>query len=179
MANNLKTSPVGIDVVVDRLQQLIYDGVDWDTNPMATTTYDSYPRIYKNPVQGGDRPEYFIGDRDYKEVLLDDNFSGTSFFTVSDERNLDDVWSAQLSIIFQLNLAELYPAIPHRADEEAHQTILNLLYDNIWNYEVSGLVVGVPNVYSEFDFSQSIFDDMEKFHVFRINLNITYEYGCK
>lgn len=172
MAIISKNNPVGIDLVIDRLQNLIYNNVSW-------VNYESYSRAYKNETNGNLIWEVFTGGVDYKDVLFDDKFSATSFFIVDDNATFNgEKWTTNVGIIFQIDTKELYPLISHRADEEAHNEILNILQYNVYEYSVTSLVKGIRNVYTEIGYGANKFEDLEPYHVFRVNLEVDYTQDC-
>lgn len=164
-----KTNPVGIDKRIDRIQHLLFNGLDW-------TNYDSYHRVYLNETGDEKAFEFYLSENEYKDVLYDDRKSATSFFTTKENSNKNGTWSNEISIIFQLNLAELYPLIGHRADEEAHRDVINVLEKN--GFDITSKEVGIRNVYSDMGYGKGKFEDLEPFHVFKININLEYEYRC-
>ena len=121
MALVSKTDPKGIDISIGKLQNLLFTELD-------LLSYESYPRVYKNPdINGLTIPETYIATKDYKEVFFDDKFSLSSFWLVDDNRSIDEFATTTISVVFQVLLDELYPTVPHRADEEFIRDIYNIL----------------------------------------------------
>lgn len=180
----LKTNPVGVDVPVDRLQKLLYNGIAGiDPVTWVANGYESYHRAYKNENNEGTsglRPEVYDANNEYKEVFFDDNFSATSFFLADNTLNSPDghLYQTEISIIFQLRLNELYPAITHRADEEAHNEVLVKLENNPWSYTVSQVITGIPQVYEDLNVDKVRYDDMHPKHVFMVKMSIEYSQDC-
>jgi len=172
MALVSKTDPKGIDISIGKLQNLLFTELD-------LLSYESYPRVYKNPdINVLTIPETYIATKDYKEVLFDDKFSLSSFWLVDDNRSIDEFATTTISVVFQVLLDELYPTVPHRADEEFIRDIYNILYNNPYDYDLTNVVTGIDNVYSEFDTSQVTWDDMSNFFVCRFDLEVVYDYNC-
>lgn len=172
MALIQKTSPRGIDFAINKIQTYLY-------NELNLADYESYPRAYKNSkVDGGVIPEIYIGENEYKEVFMDDKFDLTSFWLVDDNSTVDEFTTTTVSVVFQALLDELYPTITHRADEEFVNDVYNILYNNPYDYDLTGVVRGVENVYSEFDTSQVTWDDMSEYFVVRFDLEVVYDYTC-
>lgn len=176
-----KIAPKGIDIAIARLQLSLYNGLTWKNTP---NTYISYERAYKNETNDNKLPEVFLGSAntggvDYAEVFTDDTVSASSFFLVSDNRTIDDIISADVDIIFQVDLKKLYPNIAHRADEEAHEEVTTVLQNNSGNYPMTNMITGVANVYSDLRITQVNLDDTQPYHIFKVTLNVTYELnGC-
>lgn len=182
-----KISPVGIDVPIDRLQGLLYDGFGANITALswvsAVNGYESYHRAYRNEDNqdtAGQIVEVYDTDNEYKDVFNDDNFSATSFFLIDENIGTDGhLYNTDISIIFQINLAETYPNITHRADEEAHKEVLLKLEENPWDsYSITGLITGISNVYSALNLGKIRYTDMHPKHVFMVNMNVQYEYNC-
>ena len=180
MALVLKINPVGIDIVIDKIQQrtfanLTAPGIGW-------TDYESYHRAYKNPREKNSViPEVYTSNGDYTEVLFDDNFNVTSFFLVNDKRTLSKEfsWEQDISIIYQAKLNKIYPNTPHRADEEMHVDIINSIRNAHFEDNMKSITTGINNVYSELKIQDRIkecvrLDDMSFFHVVKVDLTVFY-----
>lgn len=173
-----KINPKGVDKVIDKVQVKLYNyltGLGW-------SDYESYPRTYKNTRGSNTIPEVYLDSNEYKEVLMDDKFTVTSFFLVDDNRTIDEQLITQgISIIFQANLTELYPSITHRADEEMHMAIYEKLkYFFGANAVVNEIITGVDNVYSDLNISGKLkdkvkLDDISQLHVVKFNLTVGYQ----
>lgn len=176
MALIQKISPVGVDALIDNIQEEFYNAISWTS---ASNGYESYHRAYKNESNLGKIPEVYTSNDDYKEVFMDDQFSATSFFLVDDRRSLTDgLQSVKINIIFQVLLDEIYPSITHRADEEAHNDALTLLQSMYWDFKTTDLEVGVDNVYKKLAFNDKDCDDMHPYHVFMISLESNLQLQC-
>lgn len=172
MALVRKISPVGIDVVIDKVQSYIYNNL--------VVEHQSYPRVYKNDTNNvGVIPEVYVNENEYSEVFFDDAYTVSSFWLVDDNTSYDEKATTTISVIFQVLLDEAYPSITHRADEEFINDISNILYDNPYNYEITNIVRGIDNVYSEFNRDQVKWDDISNFFVVRFDLEVTYDYNCE
>lgn len=173
-----KTGPVGVDIVIDKIQQDLYNNLSWVDG--GSDVYQCYPRAYKNETENGITPEIAVDNIDYSEVLFDDTFSATSFFTTGDSMPFSTGRKYQISVslYFQLILTDLYPSVAHRADEEAHRDVLMILDKSSRGYNVTSVEKGIQNVYGEFYKDEIKYDDTSKFHVFRIDLETTFNYFC-
>ena len=171
-----KISPVGIDRIIDSIQVVLFNKLGWDSLP--SVTYESNHRAYKTPGEingtSGLIPEVFDGIKEYKEVYFNDNVDASSFFLVDDTRTGDKLYTINVSIIFQLKLDKIFPLITHRADEEAHKQVLDVL-ERTTLVKINSLQTGIANVYSGLLVDQSKLDDMQPFHVFKVDMDIDYE----
>ncbi len=172
-----KDNPVGIDFIIDKIQKRMESKLDF--GPVET---EIYPRAYKNPKKNNTTrliPEIYVGRGDYKEVFFDDRIALLAYFIDDDRKevNKDGVLNTVISLIVHANLSALYPtSFDYRMDEELHVTFLNVFKN--WTYKVQSIETGIKNVYKEFDISNVLLDDMSNQHVFRINLNATFELDC-
>ena len=176
MALVLKISPVGIDRIIDLIQVALFNGLNklgWDSLPGVT--YEANHRAYKNETKDGIIPEIYDGKKEYRDIYFDDNVSANSFFLVDDSRTGDKKYSIIISVIFQLKLNKIFPLIDHRADEEAHRDVLNVLERNPTQAKIQSLITGIDNVYSGLRVDQVEFDNMQPFHVFRVDMEVNYE----
>jgi hypothetical protein len=177
-----KISPVGIDTTINDVQQGLYDYL---TTIGLWSSYESYHRAYKNPLGENTIPEAYIGNNEYKEILFDDKFNATSFFLISDNSPAtgdDNVFTQTVSIIYQCKLDKLYPVIDHRADAEMQDDVLKAF--NEIDYNVTNIIIGVDNVYSDLDLRTRLKEevgltDISNFHVVRFDFEVQYIYDCK
>ena len=179
MALLLKVDPVGIDRPIDKIQQALYTGLV--TNG-TWTMYESYHRAYKNETKDGIVPEIFTGKKDYKDAFTDDGFTATSFFLIPNEVGVVEgqKFQAEISIIFQVDLAKLYPNAPdsRRFDEEMHNEILNILNDLDANFTDVDYVTSLDSVYAGLDTSKIKWNDLQPYHVVRFTVTANYDYQC-
>ena len=183
----LKDNPVGIDTVINNINALVYKELGWSsTDTSFPINYSAHHRALKNPRKDGIVPEVFILNEDrfsngeYSEVLYDDTVDASSFFYVEDNQTPTDngrLFNTTVSMVFQLDLDKVAENIKHRGDAEIHRVVIKAINKGLYG-NVSGLITGIPNVYSEFDQDQIKFTDMHPFHCFRVDIDISYEFGC-
>lgn len=176
-----KTSPVGIDTSIDKIQVELYNHL---TTFAEWSEYESYPRAYKNPLGESTIPEVAVDDEEYKEVLFDDRFRATSFFLTEDNvQSNGNVFTQSVTIIFQGILTALYPLITsHRADAEMLDDIMRAFEKT--DFTVTNIITGVDNVYSDLSLRNRLKEhidltDMSAFHVLRLDFDVQYTYDCK
>lgn len=165
-----KANPVGVDVVIDNIQTLLYDNLQW-------TDYKSYGRARVNETNDGEMWEAWDVGNDYKEVLLDDNFAATSFFVVQPARTFGERWKSNISVIFQINANRIYEGVPHYADEEALNDVCVIL-QNQPGFDVTGSVDRIRDVYREINYGTQVFDNLAPYYVFRVNIEANYDQDC-
>lgn len=167
-----KISPVGIDRIIDSIQVVLYNKLGWDSLP--NVTYEANHRANKNETANGIIPEIYDGKKEYREVYFNDKVDASSFFLIDDTRTGDKLYTIIVSIIFQLKLDKIFPLITHRADEEAHKQVLDVL-EKTTLVKINSLQTGIANVYSGLLVDQSKFDNMQPFHVFKVDIDVNYE----
>ena len=177
MALVLKTNPVGVDVVVNDIQNLLFTNLTSNgVGNWTNSNYQSYYRAFINPKNGGTIPEVDNGSNEYKEVLMDDTFTASSFFLVDNVRDFEESqFGVSVSIIFQANIKELFPSIPHRADEEMHKDIIDAIEDTQYTDMITGFSLGIDNVYSDLSIPESFiervqWDDLSQYHIIKLYL---------
>jgi len=171
-----KIAPVGVDRDIDRINEHIFNELDWES--ISGVTHEANHRAYLNKIVDGNLriPELFNpATKDYEESYFNDNVAASSFFITDDTRTGSRKYKITVSIIFQLKLEEIFPLINHRADEEAHVDVLNALEDNPTGAKIIGLVTDIDKVYEGLNVSNIKFTDMQEFHVFRVDMDLNYE----
>lgn len=166
MINN----PVGIDYPIQEIQQIFIDELWTDYNALFNH------RVFKNRDRNGNSiPEIYVKNREYKEVLFDDRVDVISWFDVNEESNSFDggQFTQVVGIFFAVNLGVLYPDLEHRAVEESHRDVLNLLDQS----QVTGIITNLP-AYGDYYTDKLKRFNMQPWHVFRINYLMQYSVNC-
>lgn len=155
----------GVDIPIARLLTL-FGSLLW---PTASNDFNG--RCVRNSREAGVVPEVLrAGSTEYKDVLLDDTFASVCFFDILNTREVaNSRASVVVHIYFAVDLVKLYPAVPERATEYAYQDAINIIKKSAFN--ITGLVSGTES-YSAFQFELE--DDMQPFHLFRIETTLNY-----
>ena len=173
---SLKDTPKGIDIPIQKLQQYLYDKLTtiWS---LSNNDFKCYGRAYKNDLEKGFVPEVYVGNNEYKEVLLDDTVKALSFFGVSDERKGKFDFTTDVFLIFFVDIIKIKP-LQHRADEELKIDVLNLFKTSLFGFELTSIVTGKENVLKEYTGSRRDealkYIDMHPKHCFRLNFSLNY-----
>jgi hypothetical protein len=167
--NSTKTSPTGIDVAIQKIQQYLYNNLTW-------SDLDGYGRCYKQASGEYLVPMVYNGDGDYKIATYDDK-RNKYFFLASDNRVNNNQFLTGIGIIFLLDLDVCYPTVSHRADEESHDEVVNLLEKYSGFRNGGELITGQENVFAEFQLPETSIFDVHPRHCFRINFEIPYNYN--
>lgn len=178
-----KISPKGIDIRIQKLQTYLFTELCSTWN-LDADDWNAYGRAYRNQSTDGYIPEGFTGKSnskgvDYDELYFNDGVSVNSFFSVGDivKRKLNAA-TAQVGIIFMVDLVKLKPGIAHRADEEVRLDVEKLLSTSIYGFEMTGYVTGIDQVFKEFAGIRKKdgikFRDQHPTHCFRLDTEILY-----
>lgn len=169
--NYLKTTVTGIDEKIKPLQTYLYDNI---INKWGLSNFDGYGRVYKNRRKDLIIPEYYISNKEYKEVLLSDKRDGIMFFSPSSKsKSYGDLIVQECDIMFSLNLKTLYNN-NERQDEEARQYILGLLNQYMVNLGDKEIETDLRFVYKDYNGVASYFYDMQEFHHFKIKIELRF-----
>jgi hypothetical protein len=176
--NYVKPSVTGIDIPIQKLQSLLYDQIKtiWS---VTDSTFNMYGRAYRNQLLDGSYiPEVYVGNKEYKDSYFDDAKSGSAFFTYESTKvnGVDTI--AVVSLIMMVNLAKIKPGTT-RNDEEARVDIERMVSNGVYGFFLTGIVTGIDQVFKEYGTKSIKYRDMQPWHCFRLNFNITYNiYDC-
>lgn len=173
MAKYLKSDAVGIDKVINQLQDWLYDSL---TTTYGWSGYECYgrARLQKNPrVEDRNVFEYPLNGKDYLQMGMDDKVMATSFFHRK-ELSHDEVTGATVVLFFNINLKKLLNQSSSRLDEDAIMDVLNVLSVNPPNFKVGIIKQGTEDVYSEYNVLAQDRDNYSDFVVFSIELTGTF-----
>lgn len=117
--NYERTNPIGIDIPIEKVKKVLYNTLS------ERGQIDGYGRVYKKISSGYYSLEAYVSDNEYKGVLGTD--TSRFFFNVfNQEETHDDDPSAQLDIIFMLNLEDFYQT-SERKDEDFISLVISVL----------------------------------------------------
>lgn len=174
----VKESPTGIDIHIQKLQRFLFSELKKTWGITNDVFFDCYGRAYRNQVKDGFIPEAYIGNKEYREILFDDNRKAITFFGVGENiRYNHGTATAPVYLIVMVNLAQIKGGIT-RADEETHVDVQKLLQPGRSGFEMLEFLTGIENVFKEYSGWRAKdgmkYRDMQPFHCFRINLSLTY-----
>jgi hypothetical protein len=174
MANFSKITPVGLDVSVEAIKDLVYGLKDyWNVE------LDGYGRCY--PIFGSDKTkqiQYFKGKDEYVDLL---NAEGNKFFFTHEtglERTVKNHAKAKVDLYFILDVSKIYPNIQHRADEEVRLDVLNMIEKKCSQFaKWSNVITDIDKVFNRYGYVKNNYktsnsDDLHPYHCFRIELEL-------
>lgn len=177
MANYNQYPAVGIDAKIRLIQDVLHDNLGFDNA-------DFYGRVQKSLNKDGKTliPEVHISNMERKEVYYDDKNApgGNVFFIDSDKHTSKDgkLFTAEIKIVFMLNLNRLVGIKPYRADTEVQDECIKLV-KKIGSLQVTGLEKGLKNILKEFYTEGIKLNDMQPYHIFAVIGNLNYQFNCK
>ena len=170
--NYLRQNPVGVDLEISRIQSFLYDKI---IERWCLEDFSGYGRVYKNKKNSLIIPEYYVSEKEYEDVLLDDRLNGIMFFSPSDNTEVyGDLLIQNCDVIFTFNLKCLEFS-NEREDEKIRQLVLGWLSDYKSNKDfVKQIKTGLTNVYNEYNGVANYFYDMQNFHHFKVTIELRY-----
>lgn len=173
-----RDSPVGIDVAIEALQDKLHDALV-STWGVASSSFKCHGRAYRNRTQDGYAAQVYESNREYQYAYWNDTLSAVCFFGLSDEIEISQTNTANVHLVFFVDLKKLKPSATDRADEEVRLDVLRLLDAGLYGSPVRSVVLGIEDVLREYP--GSLRDerlktvDMHPVHCFRINLELVYD----
>ena len=186
MANNLLNEVFGIDNVIQSIQEELYAelSIIWKGD------IDGYGKVYRNPVNTGvDTPEAYATSKiitpewfnpekqDYEDVFYDDSKSCVFCFLIDDEDISNDeyIFNNKVKVVFMLDLNKIYDVVPQRLDTKSQVDAVQILRDISYSrYNVLGIERRIENIFRDFSTKVIKFDNMDKRHIFSVNLQLNY-----
>lgn len=173
MANLNKTNPVGLDVVIDGIQNKVYSLIEqWSID------LTGFPRCHILQRNGNKTIEAYLGNDEYSGSLI---FSEENkfFFLAGEavERVADTFYKTVIELYFMLNLEDIYPDIAHRADEEVRVDVLNVL-NSLSGISVIKIESNNDKVFARFNnrisqnYEYEYTDDMQPYHYFKVLIDV-------
>jgi len=184
--NNILTNPLGLDERLQDVQISLYEEV----SKIWNGEIDGYGKIYRTPLNSGIEtpdayatsklliPEWFNAEKQgYESVYFNDNKSTTFCFLTDDEDSTEDEFdfTNNVKIVFMSNLDKIYPNVLQRQDSKQESQAIQILRNICYNrFKITGIERRVENIFKEFSSKDAKFDNMNKHHIFSINIKLSY-----
>ena len=173
MPNLTKNNPIGLDAIINKIQQKLYGLADvWDVELFG------YPRCYILEENGKKRIESYLQDNDYSGSLIFGEQNKYFFVVPNDIVKVgEQYYTTTIELYFMLNLKECKPFIPHRADEEVRIDVLNLL-NEISAIQVTNVIFNSDKVFNRYNsrisqnYEYEYTDDMQPYHYFKLEMEV-------
>jgi hypothetical protein len=141
--------------------------------------YQCYGRAYRNKTDDGYIAEVYTGSKEYREVYWDDSLNAISFFGTNGTIERTVLSSAEVHLVFFVDLSKVKPDITHRADEEVRDEIEAIVGSFTGGFVLKSIELWLENVLREYHGSRRDdrlkYVDMHPVHCFRMNLSINYD----
>jgi hypothetical protein len=169
--NNLKTNPVGRDVVIHRIQTLLYDRLSGNGGSLWNgVQLDGYPRCYPLEVNDGNKGiNFFSADKEYQNLIHAEK--NKFFFTAEDpqERTSGDYFNTEIELFFILNLKQVKPDVEHLADEEVIADVYSVV-SQVPGINIQRVITDQEEVFAGYDYQ--ITDDMHPYKCFKMEIDV-------
>lgn len=170
---HLKNKVSGIDVEIQDMQKDFYKIL---TENYGFENVEGYGRLYRRERIAGVFPEWYNATTGEHEIIyLDDSKDIIFSFIDGDDHRTEDgfTYVAPVKIVFWFNLNSI-TAHEYR-DSEAQRIVSSILQKEIFTtFTYDRLQKGVKKVYAGFNINDIRFDDKQPYHVFSLNINLTY-----
>jgi len=178
--NKVKTNPMGIDALIQRIQNKLYSELNVTWNLVNTVTpsdesklLDAYGRCYLMLNDKGTKDvKYFVSGSEYNQISVAEK---NKFFFLHNQKSekVDNInYETILEAVFIVDLPSLKPNIPHRADVEV-QADVELILNQFYSVTVKSIETGYENALRGVDYSYK--NDKQPYHVFKYNLSVRYQ----
>lgn len=156
-----RTSPTGIDEVVDNIQVRLYNNLSFPSS------FNIFDRAYKTESDNGVKLERYVGGNEYKDVFVNDKTAGHIVFYLNEKSDVKaSAINGTLSVFCFADLSECYPSVIHRADQELHRD----LYTVLRSYHITNITHGIDALRGY----NVKFQDIHPWHVCRFDLKLNY-----
>ena len=171
---HLKENISGIDIPVQDMQSDFYGLL---TGRYKFKNVEGYGRLYRQERVEGFFPSWYNASTGNYEIVNFDTTKDVVFsFIDGEEHTTKDGFTfvAPLKIVFWFNLNAI--AENQYRDSEAQRIVSDILNREITTtFTYDRLQKGVRRVYSGFNVNDIKFSDKHPYHVFSLNINLTYQ----
>jgi hypothetical protein len=166
----------GIDSSIKMLQNIIatkleLESVDFYGRVQRTLSKDLKTKI----------PTTLISSKDYKEVYYDDaNAPGGNVFFIDSEKHTSKdgiIFKSEIKIVFMLNLDKVLSKKEYRADAQIQEYCIKLVRKTKM-IEITGIDKELNSILKGFDVSSIKMSNINPYHIFSIDGNLTYKFNC-
>lgn len=168
MANNLKTTPIGLDAVIHKAQNILYN----DLNALWGIELEGYPRCYVINRDNNITIEHYVSDFEYLSLISAEynKFFFTAESDIERKRETNTIqFETTIELYFIVDVSVIKPSILHRGDEEIRNDVMNVLR-RIPDVYIDSIVTNIERVFQGFNFREM--QDMHPYHAFKIVLNV-------
>jgi hypothetical protein len=167
-----KSVTYGLDAKIYELQQDFEDQLPWQCENQEVSIYG---KIYPNPDSKNQIiPEAYIDENEYRQIFVDDKIPATIGFLVIGNRVTENSKNrVNVDVIVTVNLDKIYTG-RNRDDEKALLEVMRVIRSGT-SIEALEIKEGVENVFSGFYIDNILFNNMQPWYVFSVNIDLEYE----
>lgn len=175
--NYTRTSPIGIDYPIQKLQSDMYNYLCglWG---VTDATYDCYGRCYRlDDGQGNYTPAAYANGKEYAPLVMNDKVIVQSYFDVAETIKVDAHMrnNATVYLIFDISdITKIYPENTDRCDEQIRNDVANYC-NTLYGFQLTAIQIGSKKALSEFTgniIKQQKPLDMQPRHIFRLDFTL-------
>lgn len=170
--NNQTVGAVGINAVIE----LIKDDIYQDLYDRWNNSLNAYGRMYRLPDQNSWKPSWYVGDREYKEILMDDQ-KCIMYFEVGDKDSSEDglVFRSPCKIVFMVNMELAFPNSTIRSDGEIQRDVIEILRENAHErFQITGIERSLNRIFG--GMSKDVFQNFndQPYFAFAVEIDLDY-----
>lgn len=175
--NYISYPAIGIDLPIMQIQNVLH-------GHLGLQNVDYYGRVQRtvNMDKKSVLPTVQLNNSESKEVYYDDQKApgGNVFFIESEDHTTKDgkLFTAEVSIVFMLNLNNIFPGATYRADSEIQDHAVKLIKRH-GAMEITGIRKGISNIMKGFSVANIVRNNIQPYHMFAIKGNVRYMFNCK
>jgi len=163
-----KTNPIGIDKKLLKIQNKLSE-LTWDN-------FDVYGKLYINQKNGEKIAEAFVGDGEYREVLIDDTKTAVFGFFIGDNRGGLNMIRVPVELVCSCRLDKIDDE-NERNDEEVLLTVLKKIKreTGLLEPQEREIKTGLSNVFNRVSIEKFQYRDMHPWFNFSIAFDLIYK----
>jgi len=172
----------GIDKYIARHQKTLHKKLCavWEIDEADPKGYLCFPRCYRNQTDTGYMPELYLGNKEYKDSLLDDKVKVLSFYGIDVQTVIAETAKTTVHLIFFVNLEKIRPG-DSRNDAAVWQDVYNVIEKRFYGFIPKQQLTGLENVLKEYSAARVSkglkFRDMHPWHMFRFDFDLLFDYN--
>lgn len=170
--NNQYTGAIGVNAAIELVKNDVYDTL----NDLWEGSFDAYGRMYKLEREEGWIPAWYQGNKQYKEILIDDR-ACMMYFDIDDTDTTEDelVFTTKVNVVFMLNLDIAYPNSVVRSDTEAQRDVVEVFRENNFErFAIKGIKRSLKSIFSGVDTQKLVGNNTQPYHIFSLELDLQY-----
>lgn len=158
---------------IDKQIKLVQDYLEMSLAEVWAGSIRIYGRAIETERNGAKHLEFWDSKKDYLEMFINDKGSAVIGFKVNTREVNNNRLKAIVDIIFTINITECL-VTPNYLDEKAMMQAYKIVQNCGYVEGVTGLKVGIDEVFSGYETENIKHRDMAPFHIFSFTTQIEY-----